>query len=383
LNLRASINKLLQARRDEILEAKTRGRMIIGHSVGEYIPQELIHAAGCIPVCLLRGGDPEPVALSGAYVPRFLCAFCRAQLGYRLSQDDFWYRVLDFFITAVTCQHIRRMGDLLVFYTGLEEFRFGVPRHYTSANSFSYYYEGLKELRHYLEERVGKKIQDSALWDVIKKYNRVRQTFRELCELRKKNPSRISAKDFISLQHASFFLDPAVMLDLLMEFYEEAGSECNAGTASKRPRVMLMGPNLAMGDYHVIELLKEYEIDIVIEDFCEGGRRYWKDVVEGDDEPLINLARFYYNENVPCCYMISAMETRYKHLTRLVEAFKVDGAVWYHLKFCETYSLEGYYLMRQFRQKGLPVMKITSEYDISQTGQLRTRIETFVKMLQG
>jgi len=172
------------------------------------------------------------------------------------------------------------------------------------------------------------------------------------------------------------------MLDLLDTVTNKLESEKGKMSERRRPRVMLMGPNLAMGDYKILELLENARVDIVAEEFCEGIRYYWSDISEDDSDPLLALSKYYYHEKLPCGYMISAIKTRYEHLIRLAEEFHIDGLIWYHLKYCETYSLEGFYIMKKFQEKGIPTLKISSEYDIAERGQLKTNIETFVDMLK-
>jgi benzoyl-CoA reductase/2-hydroxyglutaryl-CoA dehydratase subunit BcrC/BadD/HgdB len=376
------LNRYLRNRPFEIKRAKEQGVKVVAYTPGEYLPQELIHAAGCIPLCLIRGGDPEPVTVSGAYVPQFLCAFSRAQLGYRLLNEDFYYQAVDRLITAVTCQHIRRMGDLWAFYTDVEEFRFGVPRNYTFDSAFRYYHEGLLGLKGYLEALTGTEIDDKRISASIKIHNRIRQLFRKISRFRKERPPKITGKEFIQLHHASFSLDAGDMIQLLETVLKRLNSGETEAMGEGGPRVMLIGPNLAMGDYNVLDLLENSGADVVAEDFCEGIRHYWTDVDEDDSDPLLSLSKSYYLEKIPCVYMISAMKRRFDHLSRLADGFQADGIIWYHLKYCETYSLEGFYTMNRFREMGMPVLKISSEYDMAERGQNRTSVEAFVEMLR-
>ena len=46
-------------------KAKEEGRSIIGYTVGGYFPEELVLAAGAIPLGLIRGGDHSAVELAG------------------------------------------------------------------------------------------------------------------------------------------------------------------------------------------------------------------------------------------------------------------------------------------------------------------------------
>ena len=47
---------------------------------------------------------------------------------------------------------------------------------------------------------------------------------------------------------------------------------------------MLVGPNLANGDYEVLELVKAAGGEIVVEEICEGIRYYWHEIDNQGDE---------------------------------------------------------------------------------------------------
>ena len=57
-------------------QAKDSGAKIVGISGLGYVPEELVYAAGAIPMRLVRGGDPEPLA-AAAY------CYCRPIWDYR------------------------------------------------------------------------------------------------------------------------------------------------------------------------------------------------------------------------------------------------------------------------------------------------------------
>ena len=81
------LSEHLKKRRPELREIKKSGKKIVGYIPGGYMPEEMVYAANAQPLCLIRGGDPEPVAESLAYIPRFIDTFCRCQIGYRVMGD--------------------------------------------------------------------------------------------------------------------------------------------------------------------------------------------------------------------------------------------------------------------------------------------------------
>ena len=56
----------------EIIKLRAKGTKVIGYFAGDFIPEELIYAAGAVPVCLLHGGDNRSVDEALAYTTRLL-----------------------------------------------------------------------------------------------------------------------------------------------------------------------------------------------------------------------------------------------------------------------------------------------------------------------
>lgn len=131
MKAREKLDEHLGARMVELRRKKDEGVKIVGFTPGGYMPEELVHACGAIPVGLIRGGDHEPVAVSGAYIPRFIDTFCRSQIGYRVLEEEPLYQMIDLLVTPLTDSNIRAIADCWTFYTDVDIFRFGVPQNKT------------------------------------------------------------------------------------------------------------------------------------------------------------------------------------------------------------------------------------------------------------
>ena len=94
------LSEHLKTRIPDLAKLKASGVKIIGYSPGGFMPEELVYAAGAVPLCLARGGDPEPTTESLAYLPRFLDTFCRSQIGYLMLGEEPLYSRGDITILA-------------------------------------------------------------------------------------------------------------------------------------------------------------------------------------------------------------------------------------------------------------------------------------------
>lgn len=368
----------LEQRRSELKKMKEGGARIVAYSPNAYMPEELIYAAGAVPLALNQGGDSDAVQASAPYLMRYLDAFCRAQIGYRVLGKESLYQLPELLIVPVTDLNVRGIADSWEFFTDVEVSRLGVP-HLKTGHGFQHYLDGLNILKERLEKLTGEKITERRLHEEIVASNRLRELLRETSLQRKSDDPPIRGRDFIALSHASLYADRQVMIEVLQSLSTNGKGGPMAG--SKGPRVLLTGSTLAQGDDQVVDLLEAAGASIVIEEFCEGLRDYWDPVAE-DGDPMRALAEGYFMRRVPGAFFRGATSERIDFLSKLIADFRVDGVVWYSLLYRETYGIEAYLFQRTADQMNLPMLNIASDYDASERGALRTRIETFVETLK-
>lgn len=369
------LDEHLRTRVAELTEIKKEGGKIIGYTPGGYMPEELVYACGAVPAALLRGGEHEPVLYAGAYLPRWLDTFCRAQIGYRVLKEEALYQMIDLLVVPITDNNIRAIADCWDFYTDVEVFRFGIP-HAKTDFGFKYYLEGLNLLKDKLESFTGTEISESKLREVIDLCNKERELLKEISLMRKSERPLISGRDFITLNHASFLVDKEVMVGVLQSLYAELKQK--EAPVPRGPRILLTGSTLAYGDYKILSLIEETGAAVVVEEFAEGMRHYWE-TVRVDGDPMEALADRYFRRRVPPAWFRPGRE-RLDFIIKLAKEFNVDGVIWYQLMYRDSYDYESYYFPDILkREAGLPMLKIESDYDAAEIGPFRTRVETFIQ----
>lgn len=366
----------------ELRKAKEAGVKIIGYFPGEYVPEEIIYASGAVPLCLIHGGDPVAVNAALSLTTRYFCPFARAQFGERLLKEKPYYNMLDLLVAPITCQHLRRTADLWEYYTEADIFRLGLPHEDNTEQGLKYYAAMLELLKERLEGLTGNKIVDEKLREAIDLYNRMRELLKEISLMRKASIPPLSSLNFAKLNHASFYLDPAFMVELLTSVCTNLKQQRGEVPDGEAPRLILTGPNLAYGDYKIPELIEEVGGMVVAEEFCEGIRYYWENV-EASGNLIQSLAVRYLEKRLPCAFMRPVAEERTDFLTQLAREFDAAGFIWYQLKYCETYDIEYYFFAQKMKEIGIPVLRLESEYDIADRGPLKTRIEAFIESLKG
>ncbi len=374
------LSALVANRPQELLEAKEQGTKIVGYFPGEFVPEELVYASGAIPIGLAQGGDLKAVDAALSATTRFNCAFSKALYGEKILKRQPHYELVDLVAVPTACPHLRVAGDLWEFHTGANVFRVGVPLEYEREREFGYYIEMLHSLKEKLEQLTGNKITEERLREAIELYNHMRELFKEINSMRKALTPPLTSLDSIKLNHASLYLDPAVMVELLSSLRQDLQQEKAQTPAPESPRLIFTGPNLAYGDYKVSELIEESGGRVVAEEFYEGLRNYRENVALNGD--LIHaLAVRYLQRKLPSAIMRPSARKRSDFLFQLAKEFNAAGVVWYQLKFCEAFDAESHFTAGRLQEQGIPMLTLDTEYDVADRGQLKVRLETFIYML--
>jgi benzoyl-CoA reductase/2-hydroxyglutaryl-CoA dehydratase subunit BcrC/BadD/HgdB len=66
----------------------------------------------------------------------------------------------------------------------------------------------------------------------------------------------------------------------------------------------------------------------------------------------------------------------------MVARYHADGVIHYALQFCSPYMVESYRAEQELSSRGIPALRIETDYSQEDTGQLRTRVEAFLEMIR-
>ena len=143
-----------------------------------YVPRELIHAAGALPLGIMGGGDQLEVIHGDAYYQSYICRIPRSTIELGVSgRLDF----VDGMLFPSICDVIRNLSGMWkMMFPHVYVRYFDVPQNYKDEIGGNYYIEELSELREHLATLRGKPITDDELRHSIALYNENRHLVREL-----------------------------------------------------------------------------------------------------------------------------------------------------------------------------------------------------------
>jgi benzoyl-CoA reductase subunit C len=141
----------------EIKEAIAKNQKVFGW-LCSYVPEELIYAAGALPV-RITGSQSETECTDGtAYLSNVSCSFSRSCFQMALGGE---YNHLDGIIGGSTCDGARRLFDAWRRYIKTPFCQIiSIPRKYTTT-TLELYYSELLALKTQLEKYLGINISDA------------------------------------------------------------------------------------------------------------------------------------------------------------------------------------------------------------------------------
>jgi benzoyl-CoA reductase/2-hydroxyglutaryl-CoA dehydratase subunit BcrC/BadD/HgdB len=365
----ASLDKI-QNLAERHLEIVARSRKPVMGWFCAYTPLEILMAAGLYPYRIV----PEPsraIALADSYIERSFCPYVRSCLGEALEGR---YRFLDGLVVVNSCDPMRRMYDAWRYYIGGDFISLlDLPRINTDL-AVAYYRDCLERFIGELEAHYRVKISAAAIADAISAQNRIRSRLRELYQLNQSCGMPVSAVQIQRVVRASTILPEDKFIEMIELLLDEVGR--GRFDYQEGPRVLISGS--LMENPLIIELIEQSGAKVVGDDLCTGTRQFWQ-LVEPDNDPITTLSRYYLNRT-PCPRMKDA-QRRFDHVFQLIDEFRVDGVIFYTLKFCDSFLYDIPVLKGQLGARGIPSLILESDYTPGTLGRVKTRIQAFIEML--
>jgi len=356
-----------------ILEHKSRGGKVIGW-LCTYVPEEIIHAAGALPIRIIGYSHEANLDDANAHLYINNCTFSRSclQLGLE-GQYDF----LDGVVGGSTCDGARRLFDVWRQYVDTPFHHvMTVPRKFTE-NAHQLYYSEVLQFKKHLEEHLNVDISDEALLKSTILLNESRSLLHSLYELRKRDKPPISGAETLEVLNAAYRMPKEIFNLWLGELIEELKSSDKAFTG--RARVMLVGSVLTNPEF--VKSIEDQGALVVTDELCTS-TRYWGDkVVLDDGRPILEAISRRYLNNFPCARMYPSDE-RFNRIIDYARAFKVDGVISQIVRYCVQYAHDLPLLSDKLSENGIPMLALDVEYGSAGSGQVATRVQAFLEMLE-
>ena len=358
----------------EIMEYKASGKKVFGW-LCTYVPEEVIMAAGALPVRITGYNQEMELEDGNAYLYINNCSFSRSclQLGIRKEYD-----FLDGVVGGSTCDGARRLFDLWRYYLKPPFFHIMTVPRKSHERAHQLYYSQVEDFKNHLEEFMGVKITDEALLESIKIMNDSRSLLKELYELRKLDKPLITGQETMEVLNGSFRMPKEQFNAWLRELIDDL-KKTGTGHPAKA-RLMLIGSVMTNPEF--IKSIEELGVIVVTDELCTS-TRYWSDpvVLEGAKNPLEAISRRYLS-NFPCARMYPSTD-RFDRVVKLAREARVDGIISETIRYCVPYAHDIPLISDRLKAENIPLLTLDVEYGTSGSGQIRTRVQAFLEMVEG
>ena len=365
------IEKLRQLRRERHQEARAWKERTGGKVIGVFccdVPEELIYAAGMLPVRLL--GGHEEATEGNLHFPTNVCPYPTSCLDQALKGR---YDYLDGVIVPNVCDMVRAMYGAWKLNVGIPYLYFLEVPQRISPRGVEFFAEMLDRFRSSLEELSGNSISDASLREAIDVYNRNRELLRQGCELRKRG--LVSGVELQEMVLSSMLMPKEEHNQLVSHYLEEASQRNAAGDGGR----LLVSASM-LDDTDFFQLIEDCGGQVVADDMPTG-TRYFYYSVDGGAEPLQALAQRYLAQ-IPCPRKMLP-GARLQYVDQTMSGADVQGAIIHNLKACDCHLYEYPYLRDMLEARGLPVLFFRGEETEAELETQRDDIEAFIEMIRG
>lgn len=363
-------------------QLKASGNTKIIGSLPMYFPEEIIHAAGALPVTLF--GSEEPITLGDAHMMTNACDQVRSSFDSLLKGK---YDFLDGIATIHVCDQVRFFLEVWQLDHPVDFFHQMWRPHKLDSTNQIFLRSELKRLISSLEEFMGTKITTEALQASIRIYNESRAMLRKLNDMRKERPGIISASDMVCVVASSMLIPREEHNQLLGQLL--VGLEQSEITVSTKQKVIVVGHPCGIPETELLDMIEDNGMVVVDDDFFTGGRYFSRDVSASGD-PIEAFVDFYTNA-IPCTTMHFAdnwiesgksYSPYADYVIELMKAGQARGIVVLKEMYCDPYDMEFVLLKKRFEEEGIPYLNLITEHGAGPLESIRTRVQAFEETLR-
>lgn len=362
-------------------ERKSEGKKIIAFMTHDNFPEELIHAAGFIPLRLIFAGNDDLMNISHEYLPPSTCCFAQTCIGLfklNLSRFDF-LNLIDYFFVSNHCVSDICTSEIITKYFDIPRLNFYIA--YTDSDySVKYYKLALLDMKKQLEEIKGSVISNADLFESIKKYNDFK------IKLSKINDLFHNGFNKLAIFHKAMLYGPIISSELDKIIEEQVNKK--EKWEKDKIDIILTGCSLFIGD-NLIDLIEKSKGNIIHYDTWIGeqyfSQLFSEEILSSSNNPIDLLTERFKNNSRGDHLVPNFLENKIELIKALYDKYheetgKQPMVINHVLKFCDHMSIFQNIVKEKLQEMGIKVLNLERDYSGGNKGQLMTRIEAFMEM---
>ncbi len=361
------------------LETAFESKLIFGTFCVQ-VPEELIYAVEGQPV-RLDMGIGETADQCDNYLPKLACPMVRSFTGFLKLKTPYLEQIKNIIIPTTCDWKVKLFDQIDPEYNVCT---MDLPHQRDTEVSGNRWFSEIVRIKKWIEKISKRKIRKRNLMESIRLVQKAQMEYNRFLLFRREG--LVSGSEAILVSKAYFYLHTkqwTQALDLLNHEITENRDSGSVDATGQRTSVLLTGSPVIFPNFKVPLLLEDAGCRIMADELCSSERMF-SDIVPIDDTTESGLLRAISDRYLlPCtCPTFSTNKNRLKRLHELVDRNRINGVVYHVLKGCHPYDIESFTIEKAIKERGIPFLKVETDYSNEDEGQLKTRIEAFAEMLK-
>lgn len=347
---------------------KCTGKEAIGFYL--YAPEELVYAAGFLPVGIW-GGSTE-IKLADRYLQGFCCSIMRADIEYGIRGV---YNKLRAVMMPTVCDTLKCICEnWKVAVPQIPIIPVVYPQNRTIPSGENYLKEEFIRVRKELEKLSGHPVTDEALEEAFDLYETWREAMRAFTDAAACHPKTIHAKARHLIIKSGYFMDKVKHTKEIKALTEQLRLMPEESCA-----VRVVATGLVAEPVGVLNILRENDVAIVADDLAQESRQFRTPArAEGDA-----LSRMVWRiaDQKGCPFLYEPEKTRGQILIDLAKKHRADAVITMQMKFCDPDEFDYPIYKAELEKAQIPLLYLEVEQQMDSFGQITTRIQSLAEML--
>ena len=354
-----------------------QGRKVIGF-LPVYVPREIIHAAGMLPLGILGGGADMEVIHGDAYYQSYICRIPRSTIELAVTgKIDF----VDGMMFPSICDVIRNLSGIwqLLFKDKYVRY-FDVPQNFKDDVGGVFFTNEMREFKEGLEKLGGRAVTDQAINDSIAVYNENRRWVNKVYDYRADKPWKAPAAEVYLLMRAGMVLPVEEHTALMQEYLV-------AAEGYERPmrdncRVALTGAFCEQPPLNLIKSLEMAGCYIVDDDFMLVNRWIQGEIATSGD-PIRNISSAFLHQSAQTAAKYEEdIDVKGAYLLDIIAKRRADGVIFASPSFCDPALLDQPMLVSRLQARNIPYLTMQYAENSGQMQPIREQAGTFADSIK-
>ncbi len=200
------------------------------------------------------------------------------------------------------------------------------------------------------------------------------------------NPPLLYGTQVMAVMNAFAYMPPrewAKHLRLLNDELEERLEKEQYAAKANRPRILVTGSPITFPNLKIPLLIEEMGGILAADETCMGERALY-DPLTVIDRSFDGLIRAMAGRCIrPCiCPTFTDNRQRIFSINQMIKDHQIQGVIYHVLRGCLVYDYKYPVLEEELEKKGIPIIRVESDYNEEDVEQLRIRIEAFIEFLK-